>query len=894
MASIEIIKAHILSHANEKDYGVLPASASSSESRAKVISELLDKYWSTIKGNDINSQNVANLLLEWCFVIGNPRTAIALTQKFVKVPADSLMTIVTLRKLNIPATKALFVAYHEYRKKWYQERAADASLRASCARSMNILDTIKCNVLIFGDGVKFNFSDTPTTAEINLAKSYCTKYLQGTASPVRRPVNASRPTSRRPTTSTVTRPTTGTVTRPATTTTNTVSRPTSNTVTRPATTNTVSRPTSKTATRPTTNSSAGSRPASATVSASTLNYDLWAPFFISFVGGFSLGNTENPLNKGVRLSIWKSCGRDLNNDGKIDVEDLKLITDADAIAATKKNWWDKYHLDQLKSQNVANAILDWLWFTGSSALTKICKAIGETVTVNNFIEEANKQTGSTLFSTINRARKAAWEEQIKNDPSKQSSWDGWMRRLNSIQYNQLTTKEGRKISFTDEGFLINDGTSPEPKYGIWEAFYHSYNEEETVHNKGLSLSDWTRWGSDLNKDGNTDERDLMMLTDAKADLCRRLWFSWGVDLYKSQNLANFFADWTMQDGTTVSFQNLGKHFGTRSNMFNIVAESNKRDSKTLFAEFMKLRKDYYNELIAKEPQKKEELERKLKRLEGLEYGKVTCADGRVITFNDDGTIVSDISPVKPKIDILAPYIFSYEDGYFDDGNGHITCFGITLEQWKRYGCDLDGDKDVDEKDLEQMTTEEGIAVLKRCYWDVAKADKIHSQNVANIVVDAVWRIGNIAIRLVKEKLGLKADTMMDTATLQAINSRNPEELFYDLFDMLSEYYDTHAENNPKLDYWWMKFDGLQYGELTCNNGRRITFKDDGTVTGDEIVPIETDDIFGDENDTEDETQPATDATDQSNDDIFDEGSGWDSSEWDFSDFDMDNLLNTEQ
>lgn len=838
MASIFFIKAHILSYADKKDFGILPASASTSGTRAESIDKLLNQYWSTIQGDDFKSQNIANLLLEWCFTIGNAKTAIALTQKLAKVPADGIVGPAMIKKMNAMPAKTFFVAYHEYIKKWYQEKASNSSLKASSARSIEILDTLKCNMMIFSDGVKFSFSDTPTTSEINVSKSYWTKYI-------RRAISLEQRTT--------------------------------------------------TGSRPTTNSSAGSRPASATGSASKLNYDIWAPFFISYVGGFSSGNTSNPLNKGVRLSIWKECGRDLNKDGKIDVEDLKLITDSDASAATKKYWWDRNNLGQLKSQNVAIAILDWLWFTGDSAKSLIFKAIGSNVNASNFIEEANKQSGSTLLSNIKKARKAAWEEQIKNDPSKQSSWDGWIRRLNAIQYNELTTKDGRKISFTDEGLLINDGTAPAPKYEIWEAFYHSHNEDEEVHNKGISLNDWMRYGTDLNKDGHIDETDLMMLSDTDAAICSRLWFSWKVNLFKSQNLANFFADWTMQDKTIVSFDLIGKHLGTRANLYNIMAEANKRDSKTLFGELVAVRKNYYNDLIVKEPQNKEAIERKLKRLEGLEYGKVTCADGRVITFNDDGTIISDVTPVKPKIDILAPYIFSYEDGYFDDGNGNITCYGITLDQWKRYGRDLDGDNDVDEQDLEKMTTEEGVAVLKKCYWDVAKADRIHSQNIANILVDAVWRIGDTAIQLVKEKLGLPSGTVMDAATLEAINGKNSEELFYELFDMLSEYYDTHSEGNARLDFWWMKFDGLQYGELTCNNGRRISFKDDGTVTGDEIVAIETDDIIGnDDLGATDETQPSTDSKEETSDDLFDEGSGWDSSEWDFSDFDMDNLMNTEE
>lgn len=106
-----------------------------------------------------------------------------------------------------------------------------------------------------------------------------------------------------------------------------------------------------------------------------------------------------------------------------------------------------------------------------------------------------------------------------------------------------------------------------------------------------------------------------------------------------------------------------------------------------------------------------------------------------------------------------------------DPGGH-TKFGITLSTWQTLGYDKDGDGDIDENDLAQLTVDDYQAIVKRV-WYKCRADLITSQSIAEIFVDWVWASGYYAILEMQKLLGVEADGIMGSKTLQAIEA-HPE------------------------------------------------------------------------------------------------------------------------
>lgn len=132
------------------------------------------------------------------------------------------------------------------------------------------------------------------------------------------------------------------------------------------------------------------------------------------------------------------------------------------------------------------------------------------------------------------------------------------------------------------------------------------------------------------------------------------------------------------------------------------------------------------------------------------------------------------------VDILLPFILKWEGGFVNDpaDSGGATNKGVTIATWKRCGYDNDGDGDIDVADLKLITNNDVCnRVLKPAYWDRWKADNIHSQKIANILVDWVWGSGKHGIVIPQRLLGVNPDGIVGDKTLSAVNFADPDQLF---------------------------------------------------------------------------------------------------------------------
>lgn len=152
-----------------------------------------------------------------------------------------------------------------------------------------------------------------------------------------------------------------------------------------------------------------------------------------------------------------------------------------------------------------------------------------------------------------------------------------------------------------------------------------------------------------------------------------------------------------------------------------------------------------------------------------------------------------------RIDVLAPFILSFEGGYCNRKNdkGGPTNKGVTIATWRKVGYDKDGDGDIDVDDLMLITDQEAVnAVLRPHYWNRWKADQIKSQSLANILVDWVWGSGKWGIVYPQRMLGVKADGIVGVKTLAALNEREPHEFFNELKERRQQHFVSIVKNDP--------------------------------------------------------------------------------------------------
>ena len=155
---------------------------------------------------------------------------------------------------------------------------------------------------------------------------------------------------------------------------------------------------------------------------------------------------------------------------------------------------------------------------------------------------------------------------------------------------------------------------------------------------------------------------------------------------------------------------------------------------------------------------------------------------------------------------LAPFIQRWEGGFVDDPDdlGGATNMGVTIATYKVYRK-RKGLSEPTVDDLKHLSNNEWIDILKSLYWDRWKADQIENQSVANIVVDWIWASGNYGIKIPQQILNVKVDGIVGPKTIDAVNSRNPRELFDMIkiarFDFIEDICRKRPANNKFKRGW---------------------------------------------------------------------------------------------
>ena len=79
-------------------------------------------------------------------------------------------------------------------------------------------------------------------------------------------------------------------------------------------------------------------------------------------------------------------------------------------------------------------------------------------------------------------------------------------------------------------------------------------------------------------------------------------------------------------------------------------------------------------------------------------------------FDGDSGMASSSFFIMAKVDILLPFILSFEGGFSNHpaDKGGATNKGVTIATWRQVGYDKDGDGDIDVNDLRLITDKEPL------------------------------------------------------------------------------------------------------------------------------------------------------------------------------------------
>lgn len=170
------------------------------------------------------------------------------------------------------------------------------------------------------------------------------------------------------------------------------------------------------------------------------NSNKLVPFILSWEGGFvndpdDLGGTTN---KGITIGAFRTY-RQKNGLPRPTTEDLRNISDLEWADVFKSMYWDRWKADQIKSQSVANILVDWVWVSGKYGIEipqKVLEVTSDGIVGPKTIDAVNKWEPKELFNAIKTERVAFIERIVKSRPANAKFRQGWLNRINALKFEE--------------------------------------------------------------------------------------------------------------------------------------------------------------------------------------------------------------------------------------------------------------------------------------------------------------------------------------------------------------------------------------------------------------------------------------------------------------------------
>ena len=166
-----------------------------------------------------------------------------------------------------------------------------------------------------------------------------------------------------------------------------------------------------------------------------------APFIQRWEGGFvdDPDDLGGATNMGVTIATYKVY-RKRKGLSEPTVDDLKHLSNNEWIDILKSLYWDKWKADQIKSQSVANILVDWVWASGNYGIKIPQKLLGVTadgiVGKNTLAAVNNYPSRHELFDKIRQERLDYIDRICKSRPTNEKYRRGWCNRINNLYFEE--------------------------------------------------------------------------------------------------------------------------------------------------------------------------------------------------------------------------------------------------------------------------------------------------------------------------------------------------------------------------------------------------------------------------------------------------------------------------
>ena len=165
--------------------------------------------------------------------------------------------------------------------------------------------------------------------------------------------------------------------------------------------------------------------------------EILAPYIKKWEGGFvnDPADRGGATNKGVTIATFEAYCK-AKSLPRPNVERLKRMTDGEWLDILKTMFWDRWQADKIKSQKLANILVDWVWGSGVYGIKIPQRILGvnqDGIVGNKTLEALNAQDPDKLFQSIYEARKKYLNDITISRPANKRFLRGWLNRLEDIR-----------------------------------------------------------------------------------------------------------------------------------------------------------------------------------------------------------------------------------------------------------------------------------------------------------------------------------------------------------------------------------------------------------------------------------------------------------------------------
>lgn len=122
------------------------------------------------------------------------------------------------------------------------------------------------------------------------------------------------------------------------------------------------------------------------------------------------------------------------------VERLKALSYERWRDILKALYWDRCRADEIKSQPIANILVDWVWASGDYGINGVQRLLdveADGLVGDKTLAAINAHDSARLFHLIKQARHAFVEGIVKRNPTQAKWLRGWKRRIDAITFTGI-------------------------------------------------------------------------------------------------------------------------------------------------------------------------------------------------------------------------------------------------------------------------------------------------------------------------------------------------------------------------------------------------------------------------------------------------------------------------